>query len=173
MQLQEAISLIQNKTIQSNTVQQWADLGCGSGLFTHALASLLPAESTVYAVDKNISSFKKIVQPGITISPMQLDFITGNLKFYDLDGILMANSLHYVNHKHAFINKVSHTMKAGGCMLVVEYDTDIANTWVPYPLSFQSLQQLFTAAGYSVISKLHQHPSVYNRANIYSAIIMK
>ena len=59
MQLQDAISLIQNKNINSETKSIWADLGCGPGLFTYALASILKEGSTVYAVDKNISSFKK------------------------------------------------------------------------------------------------------------------
>jgi ubiquinone/menaquinone biosynthesis C-methylase UbiE len=172
MQLQDAIDLIQNKTIQTHTHQQWADLGCGAGLFTHALANMLQAGSIIYAVDKNIAAFKKFSSQAV-IKPIQLDFVAADINLHDLDGVLMANSLHYVKDKIAFIYKLSKITKAGAHLLFVEYDTDTANPWVPYPASFSVLQQLFIDTGYNAISKLHEHPSVYNRASIYSAIVSK
>ena len=59
MELGEAISLIQTDEIIQDKQTTWADLGCGSGLFTRALAGLLYTGSTIYAIDKNISSFQK------------------------------------------------------------------------------------------------------------------
>ena len=47
MQLTEAIKLIQHKGILQTEPQTWADLGCGAGLFTQALASLLHENSTI------------------------------------------------------------------------------------------------------------------------------
>jgi len=172
MQLQEAIALIQNKTIQTNAQQEWADLGCGAGLFTHALANLLQAGSIIHAVDKNIATFKKYSSQ-VMVKPMQLDFVTADIYLQALDGVLMANSLHYVKDKIALINKLSQITKTNAHLLIVEYDTDISNLWVPYPVSFSALQQLFSKAGYSTVSKLHEHPSLYNRAGIYSALISK
>src|SRR5437870_910905 len=100
MELQQAIQLIQNNIIDTNSVQQWADLGCGSGLFTNALATLLHTGSTIHAVDKNISSFRKTNNNKNTIiNPLQLDFVSSNLPLNDLDGVLMANSLHYVKNR--------------------------------------------------------------------------
>ena len=61
MQLSEAIELIQKINIPGNKPQVWADLGCGDGLFTRALATLLPEGSIIHAVDKvNTLSNKKI-----------------------------------------------------------------------------------------------------------------
>jgi ubiquinone/menaquinone biosynthesis C-methylase UbiE len=172
MELHKAISLIQNKNILPVQPQTWIDLGCGSGLFTQALATLLHKDSTIYAVDKSITPFKKI-SGSFSVHLLQLDFITEDLNFSNIDGILMANSLHYVKDKPSFIKKILPLVKEDGLILIVEYDTNTPNPWVPYPVSFSTLKELFKATKYQNIEKLHEHPSVYKRANIYSAIIKK
>ena len=78
----------------------WADLGCGSGLFTFALAHLLKPGSSVQGVDIILPRFNFDLQPeGVEIGSMQLDFVADELPFQNLDGILMANSLYYVEDK--------------------------------------------------------------------------
>lgn len=152
--------------------QTWADLGCGSGLFSYALTDQLPKDSTIYSVDENVNALKQISATNkVNIQTIHANF-TNQLSLTDLDGILMANSLHYVKDKNAFIKKASAYMKKEKIFLIVEYDSDKAvETWVPYPVSFQSLKKLFTEAGYSFVQKLNEHPSVYHNGNIYSALI--
>lgn len=172
MTLQEAITLIQSDKLTATSPTIWADLGCGTGLFTHALTSLQPAGSHVYAVDTNRVALQPITDnQSVTITKICLDFVQDEWPFKIVDGLLMANSLHYVQNKPAFLDKVNRHLRVAGCFLLVEYDTDTANPWVPYPISFTSLRQLFSDAGYSVIEKLHQKPSVYGRANLYSAYV--
>jgi trans-aconitate methyltransferase len=171
MRLENAITLIKNSAISSTHPQQWTDFGCGSGLFTHALATLLQKHSVIHAIDKNIRSFEGFAVEGIAVQKKQLDFVTADIDLKDLDGILMANSLHYVKNKLSFINKLSTTIKPTGSILIVEYDTDKSNPWVPYPVSFTALQQLFNDHGFRQIIKLNEQPSVFGRANIYSALI--
>jgi ubiquinone/menaquinone biosynthesis C-methylase UbiE len=173
MELQDAISLIQYERPGTPEVQTWADLGCGQGLFTYALANSLLQGSTIYAVDENSSALKKIHSTGkVTIKTLHADFINDSLKLSNLDGILMANSLHYVKDKPAFIRKAIGYMKEKSNFLIAEYDTDKpVSTWVPYPVSFQSLRIIFSEAGYTSIKKLGEHTSVYNSGNIYSALI--
>ena len=172
MTLQEAITLIQNKNIVSDIKSVWADLGCGSGLFTCALASLLYKESIVYAIDKNISSFKNNAPfKSVTIKPIEMDFENDNLPFDNLDGILMANSLHFVKDKKSFLEKMKGYLNNKGCFLIVEYDTEVSNRWVPYPISFLSLKKLFNDAGYISVTKVNERQSAFNRGNLYSAMI--
>lgn len=172
MQLQDAINLIENKNINNETKTVWADLGCGSGLFTYALAGLLKEGSTVYALDKTISSFKKNASlKTIDIKPIQLDFEKATLPFENLDGIIMANSLHFVKDKIELIEKIRKHLHQKGCFLIVEYDMETSNYWVPYPINFLSLQKLFRKIGYSFVEKINERPSSFNRGDLYSAIM--
>ena len=173
MQLSEAIELIRHHSHSKTAGAVWADLGCGAGLFTFALAHLLPPGSRVYGVDKNPVNFGPWLQPeGIRTLSVQLDFVADHLPLPALDGILMANSLHYVADQPALLDRLARSLKPGGRLLIVEYDTDKpVPQWVPYPLSFQSLRRLFEKAGYRTVQKLGERPSVYGRARMYAAII--
>ena len=173
MQLKEAIALLQHPHFNPKGKQSWADLGCGTGLFTYALADLLQPESMIYAIDENANPLKKISSTNtVSIQTLQLNIVTDNLNITNLDGIFMANSLHYVNNKSGFLKKMKRYMKQESSFLIVEYDIDTpVSRWVPYPISFRSLTKLFSEAGYNSITKLHERRSLYNRGNIYSAII--
>ncbi|MGN6532862.1 MAG: class I SAM-dependent methyltransferase [Ginsengibacter sp.] len=169
MNLDEAINLIRpdKPFIKSS----WFDLGCGAGLFTYALASLLPPGSIIYAVDKNMDAFMEMAGfDGITIKRCELNFESDPLPFNYPEGILMANSLHFVKDKKGFIEGTP-TFQRLATLIIVEYDTDIPNRWVPYPISFLSLKNTFHLAGFSSVIKINEKPSVFNNGNLYSAII--
>ncbi len=173
MELSEAIALIQNDHLPPSGPGIWADLGCGSGMFTFALAHLLKPGSTIHAVDKDPVILKPLPNPnGIAIHTLQLDFVADTLPLPPLDGILMANSLHFVSDKITLLNKLTACLKPGGCFLIVEYDTDRPTPpWVPYPLSFQALQPFFVRHGLTSVQKLGERISAYRRANMYAAWI--
>lgn len=154
-------------------ILQWADLGCGNGTFTLALATLMQPESIIYAIDSNASSLKQIPSSyhSIKIEKQKIDFVNENLNLKNLDGILMANSLHYVKDKKSLLKKLLEKMKENGSFLIVEYDTEIpVPRWVPYPTSFSALKELFIEIGYTNIQKLHERKSVYSKM-MYSALI--
>lgn len=89
-----------------------------------------------------------------------------------LDGILMANSLHYVQDQVACIQQLkTYLRKRTGVIILIEYDTDIVNEWVPYPLSFARAQTIFGDAGFSKIEKIGERPSIYRKDSIYAALI--
>ncbi len=171
MNLEEAIELL---WYSSNEKQAWADLGCGTGTFTSALAHQLKAGGVIYAVDQNKNALNKIPDEyhEVQIIKHQADFTEFDLPD-NLDGVLMANSLHYVKDKAVFIKKIEKKLMHSGSFLIIEYDTDKSNHWVPFPISFQSLMSLFESSGFTSIKKLNEHPSIYRRANMYSAIVKK
>jgi ubiquinone/menaquinone biosynthesis C-methylase UbiE len=51
MTQRDAIALIDHPILRAAPPTHWADLGCGSGTFTLALATLLPPGSTIEAID--------------------------------------------------------------------------------------------------------------------------
>jgi ubiquinone/menaquinone biosynthesis C-methylase UbiE len=164
----------QPSPLKSHFSTRWADLGCGSGLFTLALATLLKSGSTIYAVDRQPKIRPQTTPNHVAIEPVKADFAKIPLPVRDLDGILMANSLHYVKDKPALIRTLrAVTLRPQHAFLIIEYDTDRATPiWVPYPVSYANLGPLFLDAGYSSITRLADRPSIYNRNKIYSAYIL-
>lgn len=151
----------------------WADLGCGTGTFTLALAALLAPGSRIHAMDRSASALRKIpaTHSGVAIMTHQGDLTNQPWPFTGLDGILMANSLHYVDDQAAFIRACKPRMTRRRHFLIVEYDTDQANRWVPHPVSRSTLATVFRSAGYASITVLGSRPSVYQRAPLYAALI--
>jgi len=173
MQVEEAISLI-NHDFQQTDKQIWADLGCGTGVFTLALANLLPSKSIIHAVDKKNYSLPNNAgrNNDVVISLHQADFVRDDLKFKDLDGILMANSIHYVRNKLTFIDRMEKLLRPGGIFLIVEYNRVIPSPWVPFPMTYEKARSLFEKKGSGSIEKLNEMPSRYG-GKIYSMIVRK
>ena len=172
MELSDAVSLLADPSLASLPPMTWADLGCGDGTFTRALAEVLLPGSMIHAMDRDAAALRKIPKEHhrVRITTHRGDFTNGVWPFGDLDGILMANSLHYVADQTTFIRACEPRMRSRR-FLIVEYDTDAANRWVPYPVSRARLTTLFTAAGYSSITVLGSRPSVFRRATLYGALV--
>ena len=170
MELFQAIELIRFKP-SSNKPQTWADLGCGKGLFTRALASLLPKGSYIHAIDRDVKSMKQIPAGfnDVIIKKTVNDFTT-NLLPSQMDGILMANALHYVADKINFLKTHFHSLRDGGYLLIVDYDVQSANQWVPFPITIKEARDLFAKIGFSSFQVLNQRPSMFGNHNMYAAI---
>src|SRR5687767_14377816 len=97
MKSEVALSLIEEGIERTNSKQIWADLGAGNGVFTHALSTLLHDGSTLYAIDTNAKRMESIhAWQQVTLKKINADFIRDAWNTEPLDGILMANSLHFV-----------------------------------------------------------------------------
>jgi ubiquinone/menaquinone biosynthesis C-methylase UbiE len=171
MNITEAVDLIKCDGLHKMKPEIWADLGCGSGLFTRAIASLLPEDSMVYGIDKSISLTSRSIVKNVNIHFLHADFEKEELDLKKLDGILMANSLHYIKDKTNLLLKLKEYLKKSGRFLVIEYDTTHANPWVPYPVNFEQLKDLFSEAGFSSIKKIGKRRSSYGNKNMYSCLI--
>lgn len=169
----DAVSLIRDGVVLSAGAE-WADLGAGSGVFTRALADVLQGTgSTIHAVDKDAAALGRMgdTRGDATITRLTRDFINDDLPFQALDGILIANALHFVREQPSFIQRLRTILKTDGSLLIIEYDSDVPNQWVPYPVSFTRLKELMKPQGFQRVVKLAERPSLYGRANIYSALV--
>ena len=88
------------------------------------------------AVDRDRGSLRDLersLRPGgATVRTLAADF-TKPIELPPLDGIVMANSLHFVKDKVPVLALVRGMLKPSGRLLLVEYDGDRGNTWVPHP----------------------------------------
>jgi ubiquinone/menaquinone biosynthesis C-methylase UbiE len=152
----------------------WADLGAGSGAFTLALRELLGSGGAVYAVDKDRRSLDSLARAyqaqfgdAQDLHLVHADF-THSLDLPPLDGAVMANSLHFFKDKEKVLQHVRTFLKPGGALLLVEYNVDSGNLWVPHPLSFETYRALAPRAGFTKPRLLAKHPSSFLK-EFYSA----
>jgi hypothetical protein len=84
--------------------------------------------------------------PGATIHPIQADF-THPIELPPLDGVLMANALHFVRDQAATLARIASYLRPDGHLLLVEYDLNAPVPWVPFPISFDRFRTLARQAG--------------------------
>lgn len=152
----------------------WAELGSGGGAFTLALADVLAGEGSILSVDRDgtaLAEQQRLMEarfPRTNVQYVAADF-TQALGLAGLDGILMANSLHFARDRKAVLRGVVSGLRPGGRFMLVEYDADHGNPWVPYPLSFTTWQRLAPTVGLVETHLIGRVPSRFLGA-IYSAV---
>lgn len=153
----------------------WADLGAGNGVFSRALAALIGPAGTVYAVDRDARALRDLGRSAARdpasaeIRTIVGDF-TRPLDLPPLDGVLLANALHYVPYAEQprVVRDVARRLVPGAAMIVVEYDRRGPNRWVPYPIPFAALATLARDAGLGAPVRLGAQPSQYG-GDLYAA----
>ncbi|HEX5466747.1 MAG TPA: methyltransferase domain-containing protein [Candidatus Limnocylindrales bacterium] len=155
----------------------WADLGSGEGAFTLALADLLGAEGSIHTVDRDLRALQVQLRAladrfsATRVTSHVADF-TRPLDLPPLDGVVMANSLHFVRDKLPVLGLVRGYLRPGGRLILVEYDADHGNQWVPYPLSARTWATLAAEAGFRDTRLLAAVPSRF-LGSIYSALSLR
>jgi ubiquinone/menaquinone biosynthesis C-methylase UbiE len=155
----------------------WADLGAGAGAFTLALADLLGPGGRIVSVDRDRGALRRqrlAVEarfPATAVQYLQADF-TRPLDLAPLDGVVMANSLHFVRRKEPVLALVRGLLRAGGRLVLVEYDADRGSPWVPHPLSYPTWERVAAGSGFEGTRLLARRPSRYFGA-IYSALSLR
>ena len=144
---------------------RWADLGAGEGNFTRALADLLGPDAHIVAVDRDRSALRALDR---RFETLVADF-TRPLDIRDLDGVLMANSLHFVRDKQPVLRMVRDMLRPDGRLIVVEYGADRGNPWVPHPFTYPRWEEMAAQAGFKSTRLLKTVPSRW-LGSMYSAV---
>ncbi|MDQ6878191.1 MAG: class I SAM-dependent methyltransferase [Candidatus Dormibacteraeota bacterium] len=156
---------------------RWADLGAGDGAFTLALAELLGPGAEITAVDRDTGALRRLAAamgkrfPSASIETVGTDF-THPLHLSGLDGVVMANSLHFVRDKAPVLESVRGLLHPGGRLIVVEYSADRGNPWVPHPFSYSIWERLAAGAGFEGTRLLRTMPSRFLES-LYSSVTHK
>ena len=167
---EDALKLLSPLNISKEN-NQWADLGAGSGTFSLALSELLGPTGVVHAVDKNTRALERIKdnESNAHIQTYTKDF-TKPLGLAELDGILLANSLHFVKNQRKLLSELMLSINTGGQLAIIEYDIRRGNLFVPHAVPFEKLSILAEQIGLPQPKKLATHPSRYHR-EMYLATI--
>lgn len=145
---------------------RWADLGSGTGIFTRTLRGILGTEAEIFSVDRDGGSLAEqrrafaAEYPDATVHYIHADF-TQPLDLPVLDGILMANSLHYVRYdrQQDVLRQIVGYLRPGGSLIIVEYNARHGNPWVPYPVDYELFGSLARGVGLQDIRRLAAVPS--------------
>jgi trans-aconitate methyltransferase len=155
----------------------WADLGAGEGTFTRALADRLEPPSTVIAVDQDASALaalaRRVKVDGVRVTPVTGDFTQPSewapADAAPLDGILLANALHYVTDTEAVLARLVGRMRTGGRLVLIEYDRRGPNPWVPHPIPIARWPSLAAATGLTALAITARRPSAFG-GDLYVAV---
>jgi ubiquinone/menaquinone biosynthesis C-methylase UbiE len=152
----------------------WADLGAGEGAFTLALADLLGPGTHITAVDRDAGSLRRLGdEMGRRFPASGLDIVVADftrpVDLSGLDGVVMANSLHFVRDKVPVLESVREMLRPGGSLIIVEYGADRGNPWVPHPFSYSRWERLAAEAGFEGTRLLQTIPSRF-LGSLYSSI---
>jgi ubiquinone/menaquinone biosynthesis C-methylase UbiE len=163
----EALDFLRPADIRLGDI--WAELGAGTGTFAKALLEFVGKTGTIHAVDRDQHVLSQLTQNNPAILTHHQDF-TQPLTLKNLDGILMANSLHFVRHQSRLLGQLLDYLKPTGKFVIIEYDIIRANPWVPFPVSFEKLKELASGLGFTEPVRVATRPSSYHR-EIYVAVI--
>ena len=148
----------------------WADFGAGTGNFTAALRDLLGPEATLYAVDVDGRALERLRGRLPGARAIAADF-RHPLALPPLDGALLANALHWVaaGEQAATLRRLAGSLRTGGRLLVVEYETRRATGAVPYPVPFERFRALAAEAGLAHVERIGTRRSPRTGGTMYAA----
>jgi precorrin-6B methylase 2 len=154
----------------------WADVGSGWGAFTLALADLIGPQGVIYSIDRDEAALREQAQamrsrfPDVTVHYVVADF-TRRCSLPPLQGLVTANALHFVEpgRKLEVVRLLKSYLEPEGRLVVVEYNTDSGNMWVPYPFTYKNWEALAREAGFAHTQLLATAPSRFLK-EFYSAM---
>ena len=154
--------------------RRWLELGAGQGAFTLALADLLGPGGHILTSDRDERALRVAASavrrrfPETNLETRAFDFTDG-IPYGPFDGVLAANTLHFVADRDPTLRAIRFSIRPGGRLVVVEYDADRGNPWVPHPFSFERWRTEAVRAGYAEPRLLGRVPSRFLGA-IYAAV---
>jgi ubiquinone/menaquinone biosynthesis C-methylase UbiE len=155
---------------------RWLELGAGSGAFTLALLDIVGERSDVVALDRDAGSLRTLEDaaerrfPAAAVRSVVGDFTRPlPVEPASFDGVLMANSLHFVRDKEPVLRAAIDALRRGGRFLIVEYGSDRGNPWVPWPIGFATWAELASRVGLRDTRRIGEVPSRF-LGSIYAAV---
>ncbi len=160
----EMVALIQNGIPEPGGI--WADVGAGRGNFTRALRDCVGPDATLYAIDRDASALRQQHNAQTIVA----DFTQPIPTLPPLDGLLIANALHFVRQQEIVLRQLASYLRPGGRLLVVEYDVRWPRGYIPFPLPCERFQALATTIGFDTVRQIGARQSPSSGVVMYAAM---
>ena len=152
----------------------WADFGSGTGAFTLALADLIGPTGVITSIDQDRSALalqERSLREKFpnTIVHYRLTDFTHPIDLPELDGIVMANALHFQPQPKPIVQLLKSYLRPHGRFILIEYNVEQGNSAVPYPVSYRMWEELAARCGFTRTQLLMTRPSRFLK-EIYSAV---
>src|ERR1700730_3108317 len=127
---------------------------------------LLAPDSTIHAVDLDPRALEGVPDHygGVEIRKTLGDIGSLSLRLPAVDGILIANTLHFILEQQIFLRSL---LSVTDRFLIVEYERSKPNRWGP--VGFEERHHLFMEAGVDRMEGLSTRPSLFG-GTMYSAL---
>ena len=146
----------------------WADFGAGRGNFTRALRDRIGPDATLYAIDRDANALRAHRDA----QTLCADF-TQPIDLPPLDGILMANALHWIRRPAPVLALLAGYLRPGGRLLLVEYDVRWPRGYIPFPVPYPRFETLAQAAGLQAVAHIGQRESPSGGVAMYAGLARK
>ena len=164
----DALSLL-SAAVPAAEGQVWADLGAGTGVFTRALLSLVGPAGHVFAVDEDdraLGAIRALASARITVL---CEDVAQPLALPPLDGVVMANVLHFVADARAVLPRMVRLLRPGGRLVLIEYEGRRPGPWTPYPVPMARFREMAAVSGLGEPRIAAVRPSRFG-GQIYAAV---
>jgi len=106
--------------------------------------------------------------PSASVRCLRADLMD-ELTIGPMDGIVMANALHFIHERELFRTRLTSWIRPGGRFILVEYDSDRGNPWVPHALSWDTWHATAERAGFGETQLIGRLPSRF-LGSIYASL---
>ncbi|NDJ61316.1 MAG: class I SAM-dependent methyltransferase [Chloroflexi bacterium] len=155
----------------------WADFGAGGGNFTRALHDLLGSAATIFAVDRDGRALERLQASWLGGEAAALHIRTADftqpLALPPLDGLLVANALHFNRDQAGAVARLAGYLRRGGRFMIVEYEVNSARSYIPFPLPYARFERLMIGAGLGDVVRVGLRRSPSSGTAMYAAAAIK
>ncbi|MGQ0694406.1 MAG: methyltransferase [Nitrospiraceae bacterium] len=148
-----------------------ADLGAGSGYFTHRFVEAVTESGKVYAIDVEPEALKYVEERLAHMHrPYTADFILARpdnpkLPVESVDVIFICNTYHHLEDRSTYFRNVKSALKPGGRIAIVDYYHDARSGELGFPKNHliprDTVIEELAAAGYKLIKEETFLPKQY------------
>jgi len=148
-----------------------ADLGAGSGYFTHRFVEAVTESGKVYVIDVEPEALKYVEERLVHMHrSYTADFILARpdnpkLPVESVDIVFICNTYHHLEDRSTYFRNVKSALKPGGRIAIVDYYHDARSGELGFPKKHLIPRDIvieeLTAAGYTLVKEETFLPKQY------------